>query len=197
MHGCQESNPEPAVLEAAALPVELHPCGYRARNRTENRQIQILMLYQLSYPAKSSGGRDRTRDQVVNSHPLCQLSYPEENGVRDEVRTRSLRAHNPALHLLSYPYHDCRDSRSRTLLYWFPKPADSRCPKPRNKKSPGFLDQGGYSRESERNLPRAMLLVLWIMLPGVLLSHTSNLIRGLAECKDCVYIDHMQGKGVA
>ena len=61
-----DSNPQPADYKSAALPIELHRQvphlfgGALGRNRTTDRQIFSLLLYQLSYQGKY-GDPERAR----------------------------------------------------------------------------------------------------------------------------------------
>jgi hypothetical protein len=58
--GRRDSNPRPAAWKAAALPTELRPLP-------------------------GSGGGTRTRDQGINSPPLCRLSYPGSQSLQNMV----------------------------------------------------------------------------------------------------------------
>ena len=67
----------------------------RPDNRTPNRDRFIRPLL------SGSAGRIRTYDQVVNSHPLCQLSYRginryiNEKSGKDQIRPRRQRPYAP------------------------------------------------------------------------------------------------------
>lgn len=52
-------------------------CEYGAGNRLRTRDplITSQALYQLSYTSVCCLGRDRTCDRMINSHLLYQLSY--------------------------------------------------------------------------------------------------------------------------
>ena len=61
--GQKDLNSQHAVLETAALPVELYPCGAENETRTRDPNLGKVVLYQLSYFRVAT----RTRLELVTS----------------------------------------------------------------------------------------------------------------------------------
>ena len=59
----------------AVLPPKRVPEEYRLAVGSEQKNATPLKTKELRLYETGSGGRTRTYDKVVNSHPLCQLSY--------------------------------------------------------------------------------------------------------------------------
>ena len=57
------------------LPVKRVPEEYRLAVGAERENATPFELKELRSLQSGSGGRARTYDMVINSHPLCQLSY--------------------------------------------------------------------------------------------------------------------------
>lgn len=78
-----ESGPVPAVFQRATDmlygPVQIDSGRTGpprpASSSTERKERNPLCCERVALSVSGSGGRTRTYDMVVNSHPLCQLSY--------------------------------------------------------------------------------------------------------------------------
>lgn len=92
-----------AVLETAALPLELHPyidtpAGSRTQSKTGLKAAAFA-----SFATGAYGGvcRIRTCDKRINGPPLCLLSYTPtkvaDNALPGMVRSREIESRTPRL----------------------------------------------------------------------------------------------------